>query len=101
SYRRDDLQFVDELLGMVGIADLADAPLANLSGGQLQRVLIARALAARPKILLLDEPTTGIDRIGQQQFLESIAALKTRLNLTVVFVTHDLRAVSAISDRIA
>jgi zinc transport system ATP-binding protein len=101
AYRRDDLRFVDELLGMVGIADLADAPLATLSGGQLQRVLIARALAARPKILLLDEPTTGIDRLGQQQFLESIGRLKNRLGLTVVLVSHDLRAVSAISDRIA
>ena len=101
SYARDDLKFVDELLGMVGIADFADAPLANLSGGQFQRVLIARALAPRPKILLLDEPMTGIDRLGQQQFLDSIAALKTRLGLTVVFVSHDLRAVTAISDRIA
>jgi zinc transport system ATP-binding protein len=100
-YRRDDLNFVDELLKMVGIADLAKTPIGTLSGGQLQRLLIARALVARPKILLLDEPTTGIDRLGQQQFLESIAQLKQRLNLTVIFVTHDLRAVSAISDRIA
>jgi zinc transport system ATP-binding protein len=100
-YAREDLAFVDELLSMVGVADLADAPIGDLSGGQLQRVLIARALAARPKILLLDEPTTGIDRLGQQQFLESIAQLKQRLGLTIVFVSHDLRAVSAISDRIA
>jgi zinc transport system ATP-binding protein len=100
-YQRDDLKFVDELLEMIGIAGLADAPIGALSGGQLQRVLIARALAARPKVLLLDEPTTGIDRLGQQQFLESITALKQRLGLTVVFVSHDLRAVSSISDRIA
>jgi zinc transport system ATP-binding protein len=101
SYARDDLSFVDDLLGMVGMADRAEEPLGSLSGGQLQRVLIARALAARPKILLLDEPTTGIDHIGQQQFLQSIAALKERFGLTVVFVSHDLRAVSSISDRIA
>lgn len=100
-YRRDDLRFVDELLADLGIGDLADAPIRNLSGGQLQRVLIARALAPRPKILLLDEPTTGIDRLGQQQFLESVARLKRQLGLTLVFVSHDLRAVSAISDRIA
>src|SRR5205823_10425541 len=60
-----------------------------------------RALAPRPKLLLLDEPTTGIDRLGQQRFIESIAALKEQLGLTVIFVSHDLRAVSAISDRIA
>jgi len=100
-YQRDDLAFVDELLEMIGIAGLAAAPIGGLSGGQLQRVLIARALAARPKVLLLDEPTTGIDRLGQQQFLESITSLKQRLGLTVVFVSHDLRAVSAIADRIA
>jgi zinc transport system ATP-binding protein len=101
SYARDDLRFVDELLERVGIAELATAPIGSLSGGQLQRVLIARALAPRPKVLLLDEPTTGIDRSGQQRFIEQIQQLKTDLGLTVVFVSHDLRAVSAISDRIA
>ncbi len=101
NYSRDDLHFVDDLLNRLGIADLAESPISALSGGQLQRVLIARALAARPKILLLDEPTTGIDRLGQQQFLESINQLKEQLGLTVVFVSHDLRAVAAIADRIA
>ncbi len=100
-YSRDDIAFVDSLLERVGIAELANEPVGNLSGGQLQRVLIARALAPRPTILLLDEPTTGIDRSGQQKFIESIQQLKTELGLTVVFVTHDLRAVSAISDRVA
>jgi len=98
---KDDLAFVDELMDLVGIRDLADTPVATLSGGQFQRVLIARALAPRPKLLLLDEPTTGIDRAGQQRFIESIQKLKQRLGLTVVFVSHDLRAVSAVSDRIA
>lgn len=100
SYASDDVRFVDELLERLGMAELANSPISALSGGQLQRVLIARALAARPKVLLLDEPTTGIDRVGQQQFLESIETLKKQLGLTVVFVSHDLRAVSTISDRI-
>jgi zinc transport system ATP-binding protein len=100
-YPRQDLRFVEELIERLGITDLADVPIGSLSGGQLQRVLIARALAPRPKVLLLDEPTTGIDRSGQQRFIESIQQLKAELGLTVVFVSHDLRAVSAISDRIA
>src|SRR5262249_17865485 len=68
TYARDDLRFVDELMQRVGIDDIADQPVGVLSGGQLQRALIARALAPRPKVLLLDEPTTGIDLAGQQRF---------------------------------
>jgi len=97
----DDLAFADSLLERVGAADLAEKPVASLSGGQLQRVYIARALAPRPRLLLLDEPTTGIDRPGQQRFIEFVQGLKAELGLTVVFVSHDLRAVSSISDRIA
>jgi zinc transport system ATP-binding protein len=100
-YARDDLEFVDELLARVGIAELADTPVGRLSGGQLQRALIARALAPKPRLLLLDEPTTGIDAAGQQRFIESIADLKAALGLTVVIVTHDLRAISTMCDRIA
>lgn len=100
-YSREDLNFTESLLDRLGIRDLTQAPIGTLSGGQLQRVLIARALAPRPKLLVLDEPTTGIDRIGQQHFIESIQDLKQELGLTILFVSHDLRAVSAISDRIA
>ena len=100
-YARDDLSFADALLERVGVAEVADKPVTSLSGGQLQRVYIARALAPRPRLLLLDEPTTGIDRPGQQRFIEFVQGLKAELGLTVVFVSHDLRAVSSISDRIA
>jgi zinc transport system ATP-binding protein len=100
-YRKPDLDFVEELMQRIGIADQADQPVGELSGGRLQRVLIARALAPKPQLLLLDEPTTGIDRLGQKQFVDLLLRLKEQMNLTVVFVSHDLRAVSAISDRIA
>src|SRR5687767_3938532 len=101
SYSRDDLAFVDSLLERVGVADLAERPIGALSGGELQRVYIARALAPRPRLLLLDEPTTGIDRGNQHRFIDFIQSLKSALGLTMIFVSHDLRAVSSISDRIA
>jgi len=100
-YADDDLHFAEHLLERVGVADLAEKPISTLSGGQLQRVYIARALAPRPMLLLLDEPTTGIDPAGQQRFIEFLDDLKRELGLTVVLISHDLRAVSAISDRIA
>lgn len=101
SYSREDLAFTEELIRRVAIEGIAEEPVGKLSGGQLQRALIARALAPRPKLLLLDEPTTGVDPSGQQRFIEFIETLKAELGLTVVLVSHDLRTVSAISDRIA
>lgn len=100
-YAQEDLKFVEDLMGRIGLTEFADQPVGSLSGGQAQRAFIARALAPRPKILLLDEPTTGIDRTGQARFVESILQLKKELDLTVVFCGHDLRVVTEVSDRIA
>jgi zinc transport system ATP-binding protein len=101
AFAKGDVDFVEGMLARVGIADLAVQPIGSLSGGQLQRAFIARALAARPKILLLDEPTTGIDRSGQEKFIEFLQALKAELGLTIVLVSHDLRTVVELSDRVA
>lgn len=101
NHAKADLDFVDDLMERIGLRDVADQPIGQLSGGQAQRAFIARALAARPKLLLLDEPTTGIDRSGQQRFIEQVVKLKADLGLTLVFCSHDLRAVSSISDRVA
>jgi zinc transport system ATP-binding protein len=98
---KPDLDFVETLMDRIGLRELARLPVGELSGGQQQRVFIARALAARPKLLLLDEPTTGIDRLGQEKFIEFIEDLKREMHLTILFSSHDLRAVSSMSDRIA
>lgn len=97
----EDERFIDELIEQVGLASQLHTPIGDLSGGQLQRTLIVRALVSRPRLLLLDEPTIGIDSRGQQEFMRLLADLKSKLGLTIVFVSHDLRAVTGISDRIA
>jgi len=92
---------VREALAVVGASDLIDRPIGALSGGQLQRVMIARAIAPKPAVLLLDEPTVGIDVVGQQQFSELMRRISTEFKLTVVVVSHDLRTIAAGCDRVA
>ena len=83
-------------LEQVGLADLARQPFWTLSGGQRQRVLIARALAAEPILLLLDEPTAGIDPGAEAGIMELIARLNHERALTVVLVSHHLRLVRSV-----
>jgi len=80
----------------VGLANLADRPFWALSGGQKQRVLIARALAVEPNILLLDEPTAGIDPGAATAIMDLIAQLNHDQGLTVVLVSHHLQLVRSL-----
>lgn len=98
---RERRDAVDRALELVGASDLRDRPIGKLSGGQLQRVMIARALAARPRLLLLDEPTVGIDVAGQQKFADLLRTLHERLGLTIMIVSHDIRTIAAGCDRVA
>lgn len=100
-YRREDLDRAESLLGQVGIAHLAERPIGDLSGGQQQRAFIARALAPGPQVLLMDEPTVGIDVAGQQQFADLIHRLHDELGLTVMIVSHDLRSVASSCEKVA
>lgn len=84
-------------LAQVGLADLGDQPFWALSGGQKQRVLIARALAAEPSLLLLDEPTAGIDQAAEATIMDLIARLNRDQGLTVVLVSHHLRLVAGLA----
>jgi len=91
-----------ELLDMVGIeGDRIDAYAYQLSGGMRQRVCIAIALALEPELLILDEPTTALDVIVEQEILEQIRELQRRLGFTVLFITHDLSRMLQFSDRVA
>ena len=100
-FSRSDKDAVTEALSAVDMLPLADQPIGGLSGGQQQRVFIARALIAKPQILFLDEPTTGIDQHGQEKFAALLDSLKKKFGLTLVMVTHDLRAAVATCDRVA
>lgn len=93
---------VEELLQMVGLAtDLASRYPHQLSGGQRQRVGVARALAADPQILLMDEPFGALDPLTRHELQREFLSLQRRLRKTVVFVTHDLREAMRLGSRIA
>lgn len=93
---------VRELLQLVGLdAELATRYPRQLSGGQRQRVGVARALAADPEILLMDEPFGALDPLTRDDLQREFFALQQRLNKTVVFVTHDLREALRLGSRIA
>ncbi|HPV42358.1 MAG TPA: metal ABC transporter ATP-binding protein, partial [Spirochaetota bacterium] len=97
----EDRARIEEVLKLVEMADKMDRHFGSLSEGQKQRVLIARALAVGPKILLLDEPSTGLDALAQDNFYQMLLSLRTSLNLAIVMVSHDIGAVSSIVDRLA
>ncbi len=92
----------DELLGLLGLPreEFADKYPHQLSGGQAQRVGVARALAADPEILLMDEPFGALDPITRQTLQRELQDLQARLNKTVVFVTHDMDEALALADRL-
>ncbi|WP_287308130.1 ABC transporter ATP-binding protein [Mesorhizobium sp.] len=90
-----------ELLELVGIpADRGSAYPHQLSGGMRQRVMIAMALACRPSIIIGDEPTTALDVITQAQILKLLGELRSRLNLALILITHDLSVVAETCDRV-
>lgn len=89
-----------EVLRRVGVRNVADQQVSELSGGQLQRVLLARALLSKPDILVLDEPTQGLDQNGEAAFYQLIEAVRTETGVAVLMVSHDLHVVMSASDRV-
>jgi len=90
-----------DLLSQVHMAEHADKPFGVLSGGQKQRVNIARALASKPKLLVLDEPSTGVDSVAQEDFYELLANFRNELGISVIMVSHDIGAITSHADRVA
>jgi len=96
-----DRAVADEMLDAVGMREHADRAVGDLSGGQRQRVFIARALAARPRLLILDEPMTGVDRAAEASFFDLLARLRRDMSLAIIMASHDLTMVSRHCDTVA
>ena len=97
---KHDWEIVDEVLALVGMSHLAQRPIGHLSGGEQQRVAIARCLAQEPELFLLDEPTASLDWKAQSGILELVKQIHDSRRLTTLFVTHDLSSLPLACDRV-
>ena len=95
-----DQEHITEILTQVGVIKLKDQQMSALSGGELQRVILARALARDPKLLVLDEPVHGVDTVGEAELYTLIGKLRDERGFGVILVSHDLHVVMAASDRV-
>jgi zinc transport system ATP-binding protein len=98
--RTRDRAIVAEAIADVGLTELADAPLATLSGGQQQRAFIAKAFAGEPALLVLDEPTAGVDAESQEDLARLLARLHEDRRVTTLYVSHEFGAVEGIVERL-
>ena len=98
--RRRDREVVAQAIARVGLTTVADVPLRTLSGGMQQRAFIAKALAGEPSVLVLDEPTTGVDAESQESFAGLLDELHSDLGVTILYVSHEFGAVEAVVQRL-
>jgi len=98
--RRRDRELVSEAVQRVGLHDVADVPLRTLSGGMQQRAFIAKALAGEPSLLVLDEPTTGVDAESQESLAALLDRLHSELGVTILYVSHEFGAVERFVQRL-
>jgi len=99
--RKTSEQRVDKVLQDVWIHELSHRRIGELSGGQQQRVFIAKALVNNPKILILDEPVTGIDLQSSELFYSILKELNLKQNITIIWASHDLDAVNKLANKVA
>ena len=92
---------IDEILQQLWIHELSNRRIGELSGGQLQRVFIAKALVNNPKILILDEPVTGIDQQNIDLFFSILRELNSKQKITIIWSSHDLDAVNKLANHVA
>lgn len=93
-YSKKDIEVVERAMEIAGVSWYRNMLVGNLSGGERQRVFIARALAGEPDMLVLDEPTVGVDIGAQKTFHEFLASLNRDHKLTIIFISHDIEVIS-------
>src|ERR1700759_2347363 len=98
--RADAKAKVDEVLALVGLGDYAERPVTSLSGGQMQRVALARSIVYRPKLLLLDEPLSNLDAKLRLRLRDDLRRILKAAGITALYVTHDQTEAVALGDRI-
>jgi zinc transport system ATP-binding protein len=98
--RRRDRELVEEAIARVGLVHVANTPVRVLSGGMQQRAFIAKALAGEPSLLVLDEPTTGVDTESQESLAALLDQLHSDLGVTIVYVSHEFGAVERFVQRL-
>ena len=99
-FARSDDDAIEDAIERVGLGELRNRPLTRLSGGQQQRAFIAKALAAEPRLLALDEPTTGVDVESQEALAELLARLHRELGVTILYVSHEFGAIEHVVERL-
>ena len=99
--KKSDDKKVDEILQQLWIHELRNRRIGELSGGQLQRVFIAKALVNDPKILILDEPSTGVDQQSIELFFSILKELNSKQKITIIWSSHDLDAVNKLANHVA
>jgi zinc transport system ATP-binding protein len=99
--RKTNKDVIISALKIVGLLEQKDKRIGELSGGQQQRVLIAKALVNEPELLILDEPTTGIDLETQDRFYTLLRKLNSERNITIILASHDLDAINRLANKVA
>ena len=99
--RKTNKDAIISALKIVGLLEQKDKRIGELSGGQQQRVLIAKALVNEPELLILDEPTTGIDLETQDRFYTLLRKLNSERNITIILASHDLDAINRLANKVA